>query len=829
MENTYKKLAKKIFELFVVNNKAVAIQQEDSKYYTKYFTYDYNLIYELLVRHGSLGCYQEDLNTGKLKWICLDFDCKDKITPDVSALYSYIKKTLLCYLEQLSINYLTEFSGRRGIHVWIIFNSYITKQLGYDIINKIISVCPLNDNYGIDLFPKTDIPAKKVGLAVKFPLSCHKDGAQSYFFENSVFDTDSKSVDFYEKQYQIMENYKLNDIKKVCSALEINSEIYLSVSKYKKIQILDDIYVTTKEIIDILSKLHIFKDIFDRLFHSIPIEQDWFVLLGTLGPIDRQNQLLLDIFSRSSKFDMELTLKKIEQWKDRYFPGTFEYIYKIYHKKCEENIDQKMTALEFLINQINAVKKTNIKFEILEINTSSALDFNTIETVIRKEKKYIEDNDEKIVIPIWNDIHNLSSFDISKIKHKINNLNDINSFDFGDKKNYCILRKEDEDKTRKLVVLNLWDRIITTYLSIQIADKINIPLTKTETFSYKIDFLSKDNIFINWYDLWSQYIDRIKTYLEIPYLQKCGVFMIDIKHFYDSIDFNYVKSYFDEKIKKKEYLQYLISYTELLMDSICNTRLGIPQGPAYARILAEIFMDCIFQDFENETKNMNFQVYRYVDDIIVFYNDIEEGEFLYKTLSNLLIKNNLHLNTEKSKNFGIISNLSSADKNLLLHKNKFNYLLQNTEYSELLSEEEKNFLYSNYINQEFDINNVSFIFSYKTNSFYQIKFYEKFHRNIFKSEFGRGSIFYKFYMFLFHNSILLETALNQNYFNYIPIGSLNFQVFISTLYLAAQKKVISTDQLSKICKSYLKTLEGKNVGVDELLIIEALCKRYDAE
>ena len=65
-------------------------------------------------------------------------------------------------------------------------------------------------------------------------------------------------------------------------------------------------------------------------------------------------------------------------------------------------------------------------------------------------------------------------------------------------------------------------------------------------------------------------------------------------------------------------------------------RIGVPQGPAYARIIAEMFLDQLldraFAQFEHGT----FYVYRYVDDIIFFCRPDFDGRALYEELVSFL-------------------------------------------------------------------------------------------------------------------------------------------------------------------------------------------------
>ena len=108
--NLIKKISEEIFSLFVVNTAAAGIQQKDGKYITKYIPVTPALIESMILARGSMGCYQQGYKTGYIKWICLDFDCKDKKSPDLYKLYDEAVLPITQLLDSLRIHYLTEFS-----------------------------------------------------------------------------------------------------------------------------------------------------------------------------------------------------------------------------------------------------------------------------------------------------------------------------------------------------------------------------------------------------------------------------------------------------------------------------------------------------------------------------------------------------------------------------------------------------------------------------------------------------------------------------------------------------------------------------------------------
>ena len=155
-----------------------------------------------------------------------------------------------------------------------------------------------------------------------------------------------------------------------------------------------------------------------------------------------------------------------------------------------------------------------------------------------KEKHYLLTNDENIVISVWNALNNLTEYDYIRMDKIVNQIiqGEIKTLD--KKEFYKFFREENEEKQRELVVLGVYDRIITTHLAMILAYNNSCLIN---SFSYNVAFLSEDEIFYNWYTSWGNYIDKIKVFLEIPYLDNWGIIVLDIKKFYDSINFfNYL-------------------------------------------------------------------------------------------------------------------------------------------------------------------------------------------------------------------------------------------------------------------------------------------------
>ena len=289
-----KRIAELEYALFVVNTQAAAIQQENGAYFTKYFPLTALTIERMILSRGSMGCYQQEYKAGHIRWICLDFDCVDKQSPDVIGLHREVICPLAKILSDHNISFLTEFSGRRGIHVWIVFDTVFSKKIGFQIIQSLVGLLQeqiefnKDGKWNLDKFPATDSSRGNiVGKQVKFPFSRHKSGRLSYFIENEKeLACNTESNDFWRNQLRILENYQLNSIDYVMDALHLEEDKVTYQARYRKYNILNTIEASTSEVRDILSRTRVYHELFSRMQRGQALSIDWTVLMGTLSRCD---------------------------------------------------------------------------------------------------------------------------------------------------------------------------------------------------------------------------------------------------------------------------------------------------------------------------------------------------------------------------------------------------------------------------------------------------------------------------------------------------------------------------------------------------------------
>lgn len=828
VDQLIRKIAEYEYRFFVVNNYAAGIQQSDGRYITKYIPMSPFIIENMLLQHGSMGCYQQGYKTNRIKWVCFDFDCKDKSNPDLPTLYQDYIFPFTQLLNEMKIRFLVEFSGRRGIHVWILFNTLLTKDLGFRIVCELEKRCPKlleiknSTEWGLDRFPATDSSRNNiVGKQVKIPLSCHRSGARSYFLNGEFnWKIDTESLEFMQEQLKILEQYETNNVKEIVEKLGLKTDKpSWGLRRYEKYKLIGKIEVTIEQIIDILSETDVFEQIFRRMKLGLAQPQDWTVLLGTLSMCDPNAQIVKNVFRTFPNYDEVKTCENIEKLGEKYFPATFGYLYHIYDIPIEDGIDESETGLHYLLRRCGLEQHLLVQFE--ELNEKKT--FSDLNVIVNKEKAYLKDNDEVPDVSIWNQLCNLKQYDLKFYDDLVASVMKGENPSFIPKGYKVYTRIESPEKTRILVSLSAKERVITTDLALRLCSMLK---STWRSFSYHISYLSKQHIFYYWYSSWGKFIDHIRVFIEIPFMENYEVFYLDIKGFYDHIDFLTVYRTFENVLEgeAKNIFIFLTEYNDKLMKKLHNgRRIGVPQGPAYARIIAEMFLDQLLENVYMRYDRNNFYAYRYVDDLVYFCNPDIDAKALFEDLKNSLRVCGLPINLEKSKYYGKISNLSMEDKSVLLHKDSFNYELKENEYTGTLLEYEKRKKLRNYLMKNpFNVSSLGYIFGNNTISEAQIWCMENYRKDILKSREGRGSNFRKFYIFLFQNEQYLEKVLDAEELFLLPIDSINFSNFIHCLYLSVQDRVIMPELYERIKNEYLGSLDDKRMNESDSIIVNAL-------
>lgn len=835
LDELIEQLGKKEYELFVVNTTAAGVQGEDGNYYTKYLPVTPFLLTNMIYEKGSLGCYQQKYRTDRIRWICFDFDCKEKESPDIYELYQACIKPLVDFLEKKEIHYLQEFSGRRGIHIWIIFDEMISKELGFAILNAILSEVQGVENetekgkWGLDKFPATGASSSNVvGKQVKFPLSWHRSGSRSYFFEREFqIQYDVESEEFYFNQLMIMRRARMEKAEEVCRKLNVclPEENQLLYVQYK---IGEGIGLSAEDAICYLSKTCVFKAIFERLKMGQPQEIDWFVLLGTLGRLDTDGRILLTILERYPCFDENMTRENVRRYREEYNPATFGYLYELYHMQMEADIRPEETGIDFLLDCIGQDRLQRIERKEAPIRKEMN-EFPYLKTIIKKEINYLKDNDEVISVEILNALLHCSNYGLyqyDKTLRKI--IRGEKKCKWIDPYDYRIYYRQEADKMRRLVSLGKFERVITTALALKLCQEMKY---QWRSYSYQISYTSNQYLFWSWFSSWGRYIREIKCYLEIPFMSKNYVCYIDLKKCYDHVDLLSAYRYLENKLNEiaKNCFEYLAYFNDELMKKIQNgSRVGVPQGPAYARVLAEMYLDCVIEKACVGIESTKYNIFRYVDDIVVFSKDQDTAVKLYHLLNAEFAKVGLPVNQLKTQYPQKIAHMNPTFRKKLLHKDQFNYELVENDYSGLLLERERTQRINQYLGENsFQIDALSYIYSCYSFEEVQYRYFYLYGSQIMSSRKGRGRGFRRFYRFVLHDQELVLHAVQENWFTEIPVNTINFSNLLSTIYYMINDRSVSKTVLDILFVYYLnEDFQYGLLSEENRIVLDSIMAKY---
>ncbi len=837
-----KEISERLYDIFVVNSGVIGIQMPDGKYIPRIINYNSSIFEKMIQKKMSLGIYQQQYNRNVTKWICLDFDCKnidDKNLPD---LVEYLVNPCIELLEQCDISYLLEFSGRRGIHIWVVFDTIISKSQAYKIVSNIKQRVLIKNEkmfeYAIDIFPKISGGINKYGSMVKCPLSFHKKGKQSFLMKNinefittTGFNFDVDLV----KQLELLQKYKKNDYYTVCdklSILQTNNE--LKIPLYKKQYLILEKHDFSYSFLDIEKKCSdsiVFKKLFQNIKGGCLSHLDRLILVSTFSYFNED--LLYSFFELQNNYSYQKTKEYIKKYTAKYYPITMKYMYDIYNEKMEDSINPEATTLEFICDRLN-INKELIKN--LEPSQESAYASLKLYNLIEKEISYMKYNDEVLDIVDFYKISNLKKYDLEKMNETcLNAINDAKTISPQEFKSY--VRYEDVEKTpRTLITLSPYDRVVTSYLIFELASIIN---WRFDSFSYNINLLTSGDIFFPWFHSWKKFNEAIYMYLNTGFFDDLNVIKLDIRKFYDNI---YFHSIYDEIIreltksslnhddihinKAENIFRVLCKYNDQIMLQLTENVKGVPQGPAYARVMAEIFIASIIKQFKSEKDGII--ILRYVDDMFILHDASRCSADLINNFSALLLSKGLELNDEKTKIYGQISLMSLEEKNEICESNG-NYSIKTIKSLELESLENRDAkidIFKRFIDDNGDWKkDANFILNdYIEGEFIEI-YLKKYYTDLVRSKVGRGSVFKKFYQYIMNDSMWLKKFLKERLYIKIPDQTLNLKCFLNVLF----DKILNNDlfEYSEEVNCLIESiLNRENLDIHEKNMVVVINKKW---
>lgn len=805
----HEKYGKLITTLLATDQSHYVEQQNDGTYRKKAGSVNSELIKQVLLEQKSIAIYQKN-NDLTIKWICFDFDilksCIDSNLAHEGE--KELKKTvnIFCHtLEQHGIPYLLEYSGNRGFHVWITFEEAVNYRTGFDIQQAIIQEVGLDFNrdlIGLDLFPHSATPTGGVGLGVKIPLSKHKKSGYYSYLLSCITEIEAVQKFSYLSDNILLDNINILEGHSSISRSKLEKCLGTFFESYESdnvqhnriksikvqknpfnLQALLDLWHSTKPLKKLAQKI----DLRENLTHK-----ERLLIVGLLCNLECKGEpnlssiILHEIFSRLGNYDQNITESAIQALKNFHFP-TQDKIESTLACKFDDSLSIE-ELLKICVPNFLDYQEANFEFSNKDIEITRVAELN-----------YLFLNDEvqsKIVI------EELSSKDNSEF------LIEIEEFIKGSKNwGYYKHIRTEEDKNRELITLNSSTRVVTSCILKQITYYLDIK-PDNNSHGYQINKgFEGGYIFKPWIYLWLKFISNITDAIENKTYKDFYIIKTDISSFYDNISHDRLKrlllgdgdSLITNKIESmrpetnkryKECLNSIFNMTE----EIVGSNKGLPQGPAYARFFAELYLSEIDIDFKKKLSNSEILLYeRYVDDIFFITKSEKEADEFLSELTNKLEILNLTLNREKT----VVSKISSFHNKFDKYRSQSKYAVDQVSRTFVTSsEKQKNNAISEFITlvqSDSCQDDLSFIFSHLDGVEELNEIKTEMISPALERATGRGSLFKNLFNFLFELNEGWEVIYSIDKFD-----TLKSEVLTSCLINAIEINKDNRDKLKEI-------------------------------
>jgi hypothetical protein len=624
------------------------------------------------------SCLTYQLSSGALKWACFDVDIKREILqhedyPSIKAeAQTEIIKvvSMLCdYLKQKQIPYLIEFSGNRGAHMWVIWSEFVKEGHGYALQQRVLegsqalTKCKFT---AIDRFPQTSQSKGQLGKGVKLPLSKHK---KSGFYSCLVGDPDELKAridapfsrlepNVVREQSEILLSLVVPRWSEIERKLELGEEYVQKLTKQpayirQPIAFTRGHVPTLDSVLSNLANCALLKSVVGKCTAKEQLsEKERAILVGLLrrlkhpAKVDFGKDLLLELFSRQPNFKPNVTAAKLANL--NLYPPTCSYLSQAFalakeccaaHGSCQvqkspvellEGCELEPDSLDSLtLQQFEAIRDACMRYAA--INDEIDLHF------LRAEMERIDANTA------------LDSFPRYLVTQRT-----LGS-------HYTFERPESSHRIRTLVSLGAYDALLSAWFT-KILDGLFGTDISPHSYGYRFEpSLSKFNLFKPWFPQWLKYTKALSRIIEDGAFDDFWVIKVDVRSYYDQIPLARLRVKLGTGPSRacSETVNSLDHETRSQYETICSTLIewcrviggsdkGVPQGPAFARYLAELYLLQFDHDVEELMRIHQAQYFRWVDDIFLIAPTRESARSINEVIRGELEALSLEVNEGKA-------------------------------------------------------------------------------------------------------------------------------------------------------------------------------------
>lgn len=135
----------------------------------------------------TVGVYQLCENT--VTWVCFDVDISKgtEVTDETWKQVRIQTRRLARHVYEFGIPFIVEFSGNRGMHLWVFFATPVQAADAYAFGHFILQGVEVIDGLHIELYPKQP-HTQNLGNLVKLPLGVHRKSGKRTMFVKPSFE-----------------------------------------------------------------------------------------------------------------------------------------------------------------------------------------------------------------------------------------------------------------------------------------------------------------------------------------------------------------------------------------------------------------------------------------------------------------------------------------------------------------------------------------------------------------------------------------------------------------------------------------------------------------
>jgi hypothetical protein len=619
--------------------------------------------YGIYLLNKESYCYLFCIDIDILKAEISGMKFKDR-TEKFGYLGKKLQETIIVLTEHLKIPraaLLLEETGGRGYHIWILLNEAVSG----DNAISFSSVLKKYLTFEIEFFPKQGqlSSKRKLGNLIKLPLGIHrKYKARSVFFtlsgSNPIYEEGiERNLDMLAKVIPLEASVIITAIKENPGTFKQTKRLYIEPPER---ELLRPLY--KGDIKTLTNRCAAIGRIYAKAEKSLELTYtEAFHFTNILLSADQGQSYIIKTLQDSYGlgYNEKNTLSEIERIR-LLLPTSCASLVEqsICPGYCREGIRKRNTDPLLRATTPCSVWLTKLRSEThLEYeNLSEQIGMTSnIRKSFFQLKAYHEYEDSLFFDP----------FDFEQFQKDLSSnceifaaiLREKSIMPFGGYLTVEIPKKLDSDYSmvnRKMAYSTVYDQV-----PIQAVFNIIAPLIELDfqdsSYGYRWNSDSKqtNNIFYDWRESYPNFRSHILSALH----RNPNGFHIccDIKGYYDHV----VHEILIEQLRSTINDQYVFEYICKIIESYRydkNEAKGLPQGPAYARVLANLYLN----DFDKNIDRNAAEYFRYVDDLFLFFDSTAEAERGLLEVVKYLKELGLELSDAEDKKPTIISNADES-------------------------------------------------------------------------------------------------------------------------------------------------------------------------